>query len=95
MLTAALTTGATDIKFIRDASPVLTGLIFFEREEAGLALQASNISVTTSSIIIAIALRKNQTRVALTLEYKRDPAFIDSVVDTLLHYDSFQLNERP
>lgn len=87
ILRAAVSTADTDLELLRSASAVLISYVFFERGEAGAALLLSNITVHQDSIDIAIALRKNRSRVAHTLSYVRNPAFSDSLIDLLLRYD--------
>lgn len=84
---AALEAADTELKFIRAAAAILVSYVFFERGEAGSALLMDNISVTHSSLDIAVALRKGKSRVAHTLSYRRNPHYQQSVIDLVLKYD--------
>ena len=94
ILDAALAAADGEIEFIRNASAVLVNLIFFARGEAGASLLPENIKVVKNSISLAIALRKNQSRVAHTLEYERNTDFGTSVIDLLLRYDRIRRSYR-
>lgn len=73
----ALVAPATYLKFIRNATAALINLVFFARGEAGASLLSGNMSVTSNSVLVAIALYKSQSRVAHTLAYSRNADFED------------------
>ena len=88
ILDAALDTPLSEMVFIRNATAVMVNLVFFSRGEAGASLLTENISVSANSIDLAIALRKNQSRVAHTLKYQRNPSFSTSVIDLVRRYNT-------
>ena len=76
--------------FLRNASAVVICFIFFARGEAGAALDISYIEVTQDAISIAVALRKNRSRVANTLSYPRADSPLGGPVQLLQRYDSYR-----
>ena len=91
---AAMSAASSDLKFIRNATAVLVNLVFFCRGEAGASLLMENIAVSEESVLVAIALRKNQSRVAHTLAYSRNSDFETSLIDLVRRYDSMRRSNR-
>ena len=81
-------------QFIRNATAVLVSYVFFERGGAGAALRMDNIQVSAESIDLAIALRKNRSRVAHTLSYARLSPDKPSLIDLVLRYDRYRRSAR-
>ena len=81
-------------QFIRNATAVLVSYVFFERGEAGAALRMDNIQVSAKSIDLAIALRKNRSRVAHTLSYARLSPDKPSLINLVLRYDRYRKSAR-
>lgn len=73
-------------QLIGDATAILDTYVFFEQGEAGSAHTMYKILVDQSSINLAIAFRKGESRVAHTLTYPRNINFDNSLVDLVLKY---------
>lgn len=91
-LIATMTEPGFDKEFIHDATAVLINFVLFHGGDVGADMLSQNIVVSKQSVLVEIALRKNQSRVSYTLAYSRNNDLDTSLIHLVPRYDTMRLS---